>query len=61
MTIRSYLKSVALAIVLVLAAIAVRPAAADTRTEAFVFGDSLSDNGNFCALTRNVRTPASFY
>jgi len=58
---RSYLKAVALAVVLLPAAIAVRPAAADTRTEAFVFGDSLSDSGNFYALNGGVYPPAPFY
>jgi hypothetical protein len=54
MIIRSYLRTVALAIVLVLAAVTARPASADTRVEADIFGDSLSDSGNVYGLSDEV-------
>lgn len=58
---QSYLRAIAMAFVLVLAALALRPAAADTRTEAFIFGDSLSDSGNFHRLNGGIYPPAPFY
>ena len=51
MTIQYYLKGVALALIIVIAAIAARPAQADPATEIVVFGDSLSDSGRFLAET----------
>lgn len=51
MTIQYYVKAVALALMIVIAAIAARPAAADPSNEIVVFGDSLSDSGRFFAET----------
>jgi phospholipase/lecithinase/hemolysin len=51
MIIQYYVKAVALALVIVIAALAARPAEADPSTEIVVFGDSLSDSGRFFAET----------
>jgi outer membrane lipase/esterase len=67
MTIQYYLKGVALALIIVIAAIAARPAQADPVTEIVVFGDSLSDSGRFYAATAAntggafAYPPAPFY
>lgn len=65
MVIQYYVKGVALALMIVIAALAARPAAADPSTEIVVFGDSLSDVGQFYETTLGYTgfayPPAPFY
>ena len=54
-------RTAAVATLAAVALVAFGPASAEPKTEMIVFGDSLSDNGNFFALNGGVYPPAPFY